>query len=58
MSLDNAATLKIPAAQYLRMSKEQQQYSLANQADAIKGYAEEQGFEIGRSCGGKTSASC
>jgi DNA invertase Pin-like site-specific DNA recombinase len=36
----------LPAAQYLRMSTEQQQYSIDNQADAIRRYAEAQGFEI------------
>lgn len=36
----------IPAAQYLRMSTEKQQYSLANQADAIAKYAVENGFEV------------
>jgi DNA invertase Pin-like site-specific DNA recombinase len=37
---------RLPAAQYLRMSTEQQQYSIDNQADAIRTYAEAQGFEI------------
>jgi predicted site-specific integrase-resolvase len=32
--------LSIPAAQYLRMSTEHQQYSLMNQAAAIERYAE------------------
>jgi DNA invertase Pin-like site-specific DNA recombinase len=36
----------IPAAQYLRMSTEHQQYSLENQASAIESYAESQGFAI------------
>lgn len=36
----------LPAAQYLRMSTEHQQYSIDNQADAIRKYAEAQGFEI------------
>ncbi|MEM7361304.1 MAG: recombinase family protein [Pseudomonadota bacterium] len=35
-----------PAAQYLRMSTEHQQYSISNQARVIKRYAEENGFEI------------
>ena len=35
-----------PAAQYLRMSTEHQQYSFANQADAIARYAMERGFQI------------
>ena len=36
----------LPAAQYLRMSTEHQQYSIDNQADAIRKYAEAQGFEV------------
>ena len=36
----------MPAAQYLRMSTEHQQYSFANQADAIARYATERGFQI------------
>ena len=36
----------IPAAQYLRMSTENQQYSLENQAAAIQKYAETNGFEV------------
>lgn len=35
-----------PAAQYLRMSTEHQQYSLDNQADAIARYAAQHGFRI------------
>ena len=42
MSIDT----RIPAAQYLRMSTEHQQYSLENQSDAIRSYANTQGFEI------------
>jgi DNA invertase Pin-like site-specific DNA recombinase len=38
----------IPAAQYLRMSTERQQYSLENQSAAIQNYAEANGFEIVR----------
>lgn len=38
----------IPAAQYLRMSTDQQQYSLENQALAIAKYAERNGFEVTR----------
>jgi DNA invertase Pin-like site-specific DNA recombinase len=34
------------AAQYLRVSTEHQQYSLQNQSDAIRAYAEKIGFEI------------
>jgi DNA invertase Pin-like site-specific DNA recombinase len=37
------------AAQYLRMSTEHQQYSLENQAAAIRSYAERKGFEIVKS---------
>jgi DNA invertase Pin-like site-specific DNA recombinase len=36
----------VPAAQYLRMSMEHQQYSFANQADAMARYATEHGFKI------------
>lgn len=36
----------VPAAQYLRMSTEHQQYSPENQATAIQDYAEQHGFEI------------
>ncbi|MGO9088820.1 MAG: recombinase family protein [Candidatus Sulfotelmatobacter sp.] len=36
----------IPAAQYLRMSTDHQQYSLDNQADAIAQYADAHGFLI------------
>jgi DNA invertase Pin-like site-specific DNA recombinase len=42
------ANLPIPAAQYLRMSTEHQQYSLENQSAAIQGYAESHCFEIVR----------
>lgn len=38
----------VPAAQYLRMSTEHQQYSIQNQAAAIQRYAEFNGFEIVR----------
>jgi DNA invertase Pin-like site-specific DNA recombinase len=41
--MENAS---VPAAQYLRMSTEHQQYSFANQADAIARYAKEHGFLI------------
>src|ERR1700679_2668756 len=40
------ASLLIPAAQYLRMSTERQQYSLENQSIAVRCYSEAQGFEI------------
>ena len=36
----------VPAAQYLRMSTEQQQYSLLNQSVAIAKYADSNGFQI------------
>ena len=40
--------LPIPAAQYLRMSTEHQQYSLVNQAIVIERYADNNGFAIVR----------
>lgn len=45
-----------PAAQYLRMSKDEQEYSLANQAAWIREYAGRNGFEIVRTYedGGKS----
>jgi DNA invertase Pin-like site-specific DNA recombinase len=36
----------VPAAQYLRMSTECQQYALENQSTAIQKYAESNGFAI------------
>lgn len=36
----------VPAAQYLRMSKEHQRYSIRNQARAISAYAGQHGFNI------------
>lgn len=39
---------RIPAAQYVRMSTEHQQYSTSNQADAIRDYAAARGYEIVR----------
>src|SRR5947209_19686859 len=36
----------VPAAQYLRMSTEHQQYSFANQISAIRKYAQDRGFMI------------
>lgn len=41
-------TSLIPAAQYLRMSTDHQQYSIQNQADAIARYAAQHGFQIVR----------
>lgn len=35
-----------PAAQYIRMSTEHQQYSTENQADVIREYAQKRGFRI------------
>jgi len=43
-----ANRLLIPAAQYLRMSTEHQQYSVENQCAAILQYAESHGFEVVR----------
>lgn len=43
---DAAIKTLIPAAQYLRMSREHQRYSVRNQARAIAAYAEERGFKI------------
>src|SRR5712692_3450922 len=40
------AEILTPAAQYLRMSTEHQQYSLANQSQAIQSYADDHGFSI------------
>lgn len=40
--------MPIPAAQYLRMSTEHQQYSMENQSAAIRQYADAHGFEIVR----------
>jgi len=36
----------VPAAQYLRVSTDHQQYSLDNQSDVTGRYAAEQGFAI------------
>ena len=36
----------IPAAEYVRMSDEKQQYSIKNQQDAIREYADTHGFRI------------
>jgi DNA invertase Pin-like site-specific DNA recombinase len=41
-----AADLLIPAAQYLRMSTERQQYSIENQFVAIEKYAQSHGFMV------------
>src|ERR1039458_10580573 len=42
----STAKLVVPAAQYLRMSTEHQQYSLENQSTAIQTYAESHSFEV------------
>jgi DNA invertase Pin-like site-specific DNA recombinase len=38
--------MNIPAAQYVRMSREHQQYSIQNQVTAILAYAQAKGFEV------------
>src|SRR5258708_34541490 len=43
-----AAKFLVPAAQYLRMSTEHQQYSLENQSASIHKYAETHGFTVVR----------
>jgi DNA invertase Pin-like site-specific DNA recombinase/DNA-binding winged helix-turn-helix (wHTH) protein len=40
------STVLIPVAQYVRMSTEDQQYSIANQENAITDYAKKRGFEV------------
>jgi DNA invertase Pin-like site-specific DNA recombinase len=42
----SAANLPVPAAQYLRVSTEHQQYSLENQSSTIQKYAESHRFEV------------
>ncbi|MBZ9798343.1 recombinase family protein [Mesorhizobium sp. ES1-4] len=42
------SSLRVPAAQYIRMSTDHQQYSLENQIAAIAEYAEARGFAIVR----------
>ena len=39
-------SILVPVAQYLRMSTEHQQYSLQNQAERIKQYADEHNFGV------------
>jgi DNA invertase Pin-like site-specific DNA recombinase len=41
-----AANSPVPAAQYLRMSTDDQPNSIPFQKDAIRIYAEKQGFEL------------
>lgn len=43
-----SATAPLRAAQYVRMSTEHQQYSIANQADVIRSYAAEHNMQIVR----------
>lgn len=45
---DQKAPAKIPAAQYVRMSTEHQQFSTDNQIEAIARYADQRGYEIVR----------
>ena len=45
---DQSPPSAVPAAQYVRMSTEHQQYSTANQDDVIRDYATKRGFEIVR----------
>ena len=44
------ATPLMPAAQYLRMSTEDQQYSIVNQRTRIQEYAESHGFTVIKTC--------
>ena len=44
------ATTLVPAAQYLRVSTETQEYSVECQSGAIAKYAENHGFTIVRTC--------
>ena len=47
MSISQSSHL-VPAAQYVRMSTEHQQYSTSNQEDIIRDYAANRGYEIAR----------
>src|SRR5579863_9485642 len=49
------AVASIPAAQYLRKSTEHQQYSLENQADAIRHYASQSNMNIVQTYSDKNS---
>ena len=40
------AEMLVPAAQYIRMSTEHQQYSTENQADVIQDYAARRGYRV------------
>jgi predicted site-specific integrase-resolvase len=44
----NAERVRVPSAEYVRMSTEHQKYSTDNQASAIRRYAEKRGYEIVR----------
>ena len=44
--MDCAPAGPVRAAQYVRMSTEHQQYSTENQADALRHYADRDGYEI------------
>src|SRR5262245_12293771 len=44
----DGACPRLDAAQYIRMSTDHQQYSTANQSDAIARYAREHGLEVVR----------
>jgi len=46
MAIIIQSTALIPAAQYVRMSTEDQQYSIANQEAVIADYAKKRGFEV------------
>src|SRR5208283_4770036 len=48
LNLDVEASLRVRAAQYVRMSTEHQQYSTENQADMIRDYAAKRGYEVVR----------
>ena len=42
------ASVRTPAAQYVRMSTEEQRYSIENQKQAIRRDADQHGFEVAR----------
>ena len=46
MASENDKNHKVRVAQYLRMSTDHQQYSLHNQSEYIKDYAEKNNMEI------------
>jgi DNA invertase Pin-like site-specific DNA recombinase len=48
MHENNQPPPRVRAAQYVRMSTEHQQYSTANQEDAIREYAQRRGFDVVR----------